>query len=317
MGLNKGVIEMADNENYLDESFASALEIASSYYPIITATFLLERYRKHADELIKCGALKESDYLQDLFVYTGGRITSREIKLIDNVNCYFTKTGVRREVCNSELLVYKNNFDWTLKTILYGLGIDIQHRYNCILNQFIWSFGTVYLKKYKIPLIIARCINLDEIYRVLAQYLNKHHVKTPALVLSIGSRLREYYALPGNNVCLAMQDVLINDMGKLYYNIDLMLEKMDKDVKAEGFSDGFRSAHIKSEFYTFSKKQAEAIELMDKSGKPMHQDEIMSIITPNSNYNRLASIFRVKDGIHKAWGTLIKTDGKGYYWLDY
>jgi hypothetical protein len=309
---------MAGDKKYLKESFASALQIASSYFPSVAATFLLDRYRKHADELIKCGALKESEYLQDLFVYTGGKITSREIKLIDNVNYYLTKTGERIEVCKSELLVYAINFDWIIKGILYGFGADAQHKYTCILDQFIWSLGNVYLKQYKIPIIIARCVTVDEIYRVLAQYLNKHHAKTPALVLVIGRSLKEYYTLPGNNVCLVMQDVLINDMGNLYYNIDFMLEKMNKDIEQEGFSEGFRSAYFNGVAHTFTKKQAEGVEfLYNTGGRKLHQDEIMAAISPDSRNNRFSSLFRIKDRkYHPAFGTLIQTDGQGYFWLD-
>lgn len=307
---------MGHNEKYLDEHFIAAIEIAGNIFPDITASFLWHAYRAHAASLVKCKALKKIPYLQEILVFENKRAVYKEVISIDGMSCYFTKNGERRYVKQSQLRIYTISFDWLLKNILYGLHISIEQRYNCILENSIWNFGNVYLRKHKIPLILVRCITESEVYRPLVQYLNKHHVNIPALVLVIENDIPEFFALPSNNIHFKISDLLINDMGKVYFNIDLILEKMGKDVKQEGFSDGYRSGYFKGQSFTFTNKESQAVEFMHKNGKPMHQDEIMAHISPYSNQNKLSSIFRSKGKMNPAWGTVIIGIGNGYYKLD-
>jgi hypothetical protein len=307
---------MSTEERYLEEHFIAALEIAGNISPDITASFLWHSYREHAVKLVKCKALKKAPYLQEILVFENKRAVYKDVTTIDGVSCYYTKNGERRFVKQSQLRMYTVCFDWLLKNILYGLDISIGHRYNCIVEDSIWNFGSVNLRKYKIPLILVRCITSSEVYKPLVQYLNKHHVKIPALVLAIDNDIPEFFALPSNNVWFGMHDLILNDMGKVYFNIDLILEKMGKDVQQEGFSDGYRSAYIKGESYIFSKKQAEVLELLHKASKPMHQDEVIATVSPNANYNRISLIFSSKGKLHSAWDKIIKHDNKGYYWIE-
>ncbi len=202
-------------------------------------------------------------------------------------------------------------------TGLVHICIETNYKYKVVLDSFIWSFGNLQVKETKISIIIVRNLKTHKIYTSLSQYLNKYHVKSSVLVLAVDSHLPEYFSLPSRNKFLTIKEILLDNVKDVSFDTDLILEIMGRSIQQEGFSDGYRSAYIKGVKYKFSKKQAEVLELLHKTGKPMHQDEIMAIISPNSNYTRLALVFRVKEGIHPAFGTIIKTDGKGYYWLDY
>ncbi len=78
-------------------------------------------------------------------------------------------------------------------------------------------------------------------------------------------------------------------------------------------SPGYRVCIYGSESFEFTKKQALAVEVLHtahKDGLPgLHQDELKGQVETNQ---RMAQLF----GSHGAYGTLIKNDGTGLYWLD-
>ncbi len=309
---------MSNTTKYLGEHFISALRILSYDPPDVNAAFLYRFYKHHANELIKCGALKKAPYSQEIYVFVDYKMAYRDVKFVNGVPSYYIGNGHWKEVDELEIKMYTSVIDWALRNIVSGLGASAEHRYNCILDKFIWSFGNIYLKQHKIPIIIARCITSEAVYQELIEYLNKYYTKTPALVLFIEQhRIPKFFAFPPNHIFLDINDVLVNELGKIYFNIDFILEKMAKDIQKEGFSNGYRSGYIKDVSYTFTKKEAEVIEyIYNARGKPVHQDEIMAEVSPNSKHSSISSIFRSRQGMHPAWDVVIQHDGKGNYWLN-
>jgi|GEM_PF-1897309 len=309
---------MPNTTKYLGEHFISALRILSYNDSKVTADFLYESFKDHADELIKCGALKQAPYLKDVYVFTGHKMAYKEVNAVNGELYYDLGGGHRRKIDERKIGMYISVVDWSLKNILYGLGAGEDHRYNCILDNFIWSLGDIYFNQHKITIMIVRCITSDKIYQDLAQYLNKYHTKTPVLILAIERYpIPKSFALPSNHVYFDIRDVLINNHRNVSFNQDFILEKMGKKIQHEGFSDGFRSGYIKGISYTFTKKEAEVVEYLYNAGrKPVHQDEIMAVISPNSRHSTISSIFHSRNGKNPALGVIIKYDNKGYYWLD-
>jgi hypothetical protein len=76
-----------------------------------------------------------------------------------------------------------------------------------------------------------------------------------------------------------------------------------------------RTAYINGQEYTFTKTQAEAIEVMVKAGKLMHQSEILA--ETSSSQERLNGVFRTKGKTHPALDVIIVGDGSGNYRLEY
>jgi hypothetical protein len=154
-------------------------------------------------------------------------------------------------------------------------------------------------------------------YFALERYLYAQKSTKPILVISL-AHLPPYFRLPAPHVVLTVYDLMIHDQSHaLAFDIELILERMGKLNKRAIFSDGYRSALINGVAYIFTKKQAEVVEELYKAGKPMHQDEIMAIVSPDASYNRIVSIFRANGKMHPAWGIVIKHDHKGYYWIEY
>ncbi len=79
------------------------------------------------------------------------------------------------------------------------------------------------------------------------------------------------------------------------------------------FSPGFRSAVVGDQEYSFTDKQALAVEALYEARQNgvhrLHQTEVQG---KADTAQRIGQLFRD----HPAYGTLIKYDGSGYYWLD-
>jgi hypothetical protein len=79
------------------------------------------------------------------------------------------------------------------------------------------------------------------------------------------------------------------------------------------FSTGYRSAQVGDTAYTFTDKQALVIEALfgasSRRNPKLHQTELQGAAHSNQ---RIGQLFRR----HPAYGTLIKHDSQGYYWLD-
>ncbi len=164
---------------------------------------------------------------------------------------------------------------------------------------------------------MVRRLRIGTIYESLAKYLESQHSTIPALVIALDKKLPVHLKLSSPNILMTRQDIVVHDESDaLSFNISLIIEKMGKNIQQHGFSDGYRRAYFDGVIYVFTKKQAEVLELLDKAGKPIHQDEILAIISPNSSYNSITSIFRSKGKMHSAWSIIIKHDHRGYYWIE-
>ena len=303
---------------YLKEHFEIIAWIAENH-PSIRAKPLLIRYKKYLiDQLVSCGALQKAPYLFN--IDRRGKDGNLEYKSVTCINgkCSYTSEGKTFDVDEIKMRVYAASLDWLLKSLLYGLGLSTKHKCIPILDEFIWNLGMVKLHQHKVPVVIVRDIIGDSIYISLEQYLKSQKSTTPILVITLIRELPPFLRLPPPHVLIKIRDLIVHDENdKLSFDIDLILEKMGKTIKKEGFSDGYRNAYFNGVDYVFSKIQAEVLELLDKAvGKRMHQDEIMSRITTNSSNTRLVSLFQSKGKMHSAWGIIIKHDSKGFYWVE-
>lgn len=79
---------MPNTKKYLGEHFISALRILSYDPPDVKATFLFSSYKDHADELIKCGALKKAAYLQEVCVFVDDKMSYKEVSFVNGALCF-------------------------------------------------------------------------------------------------------------------------------------------------------------------------------------------------------------------------------------
>ncbi len=80
-------------------------------------------------------------------------------------------------------------------------------------------------------------------------------------------------------------------------------------AQAISHSDDFRSVTYHGQEYTFTRNQAAAIRLLwQQEGGELGQDYILAEI--ESLASRLRDVFKQKNGVHPAWGTLIVSGQK-------
>lgn len=142
---------------------------------------------------------------------------------------------------------------------------------------------------------------------------------SPVVLLTTTPRNLVAGDIPAGRVVVNVESILIERDGRIAFDDTSVIAAIRGTAppSASGiatvFSLGFRSAAHNGAEYTFTKKQAEVIEALHGAiaygtGR-LHQEEIKG--SANSN-QRVGQIFRD----HPAYGTLIKYDGDGYYWLD-
>ena len=154
-------------------------------------------------------------------------------------------------------------------------------------------------------------------FDLLNQLLNNfHNARDPALVLSLDRHIPDHFQLPGENVLVRLEEVMVIERDNFELNTRQLAGKMGGSVSKPGFSIGYRTLYSNGKTYKFSKMQSEALEFLDKQNKPMHQTEILAH-TSSRQGRRLRELFKKDGKVHEAWGEIIIHDGDGNYSLDY
>lgn len=239
-----------------------------------------------------------------------------EIERRDGKNGYFSSADGWVAVPDEDLTLYKVNFDWLMQAIMAALDIADRYKPKAVLEEYIWALGQHRIETRNTHIIVVRGLRNSTVFQELKAHLEKHHqAKTPALVITLDPLISEHLSLPNQNKLVKLTDAIKWDKDQFEINTALLAGTMRGNRNQEGFSSGFRSLSVNGEQYTFTPKQAEAIEFLYNAGSATrHQDEILAEI--NSSQRKLLQVFRSGGKPHKAWGVIIKFDGKGNYWLE-
>jgi len=144
--------------------------------------------------------------------------------------------------------------------------------------------------------------------------------KSPAILFTTTAPDLIRGKLPSRCAVVPLQDVLRVTVGAVTFEEGPVYSALrGPDIQASGsgvgfqFSPGYRSALWSEQHFKFTPKQALAVEALHEAwfnGLPsLHQDEIQGIAeTPQ----RMTELFNG----HPAYGTLIRSDQAGHYWLD-
>ena len=276
---------------------------------------LAEYFSASGRNLIDMGALKEIAPRNDTESMSDHDGKSVEVVRHDGKNCYFSPTAGWVEVPADELHLYSFCSDWLISCFKGALGIAEHVEAQTISENVAWSLGSAWLKHTKHQIILATQLRKVHVFDAVRAYLTEHHMRTPALLIALDHQLPPHVSLPSQNRCVTLTDALNRNDEMFSLNIGYLAEVVGASIQQQGFSSGYRAAYINGQEYTFSKTQAEAIEVMDKAGKPMHQSEILA--ETSSSQERLIYVFRTKGKAHPAWDVVIVGDGSGNYRLEY
>jgi hypothetical protein len=142
----------------------------------------------------------------------------------------------------------------------------------------------------------------------------------PAIMLTSTKKELLSGLLPERCAVIRIENVLAIVRGKISFDEAPILAALRGPVPLPreggiGFrhSPGFRICAFGSEEFRFSKKQALIVEVLHDARREglsgVHQDELKGSVEIGQ---RIVQLFNR----HPAYGTLIKNDGKGFYWLD-
>lgn len=294
--------------------FKNLLEIAENSEASIVLSVARNIFCINLDLLLKGGVLNYHGNLSSIEVFDGGEQLRLDVQRRDGKNMYFSTADGWVAVADEDISLYQLNLGWIISTIMLALDIDNRHVKE-IHPNYIWAFGEHRVEKQKISIIVVRNIKKDFVLDILNSYLDSHHpAKSPALVIALDLNVPKHLRLPNQNELISISDAMRWDKVDFEINSQLLAQKMGGTIGKHGFSDGYRTLMLNGETYSFSKKQADALQYMHERGSPAHQHEILAHIESPSD--RLISVFRSRGKAHSAWGVVIKADGKGNFWLE-
>jgi hypothetical protein len=143
---------------------------------------------------------------------------------------------------------------------------------------------------------------------------------SPAILLTSTTKELLSASLPERCVVIRLETVLEIVRGKIVLNDAPILAALRGPAPplievGTGFrhSPGYRTCLYGSDSFEFSETEARVVEALHNSWKHglprIHQEELKGKAETNQ---RITQLFHR----HPAYGTLIKNDGKGFYWLD-
>lgn len=283
----------------------------------IIEKFAHEKFDDQFQGLVDHNILIHYKILKSILVPDGENEFVAEIQRKDGKNMYFSPADGWVAISDEDINLYKINFEWLLREVMIALDIADRHKPKELFEEKIWALGQHRIEKQLINIIVARNIINDTVFEELKNYLNNHHkARNPALVLVLDQNIPNHLSLPNQNELVRIDEAIKWDKDNFELNTVLLAIKMGGTSSKVGFSNGYRSLVSNGVPYTFTKKQAEALEYLDKeNGKPIHQDEVLAEI--NSTQTKLLQLFRSQGNTHPAWNVVIKGDRNGNYWLEY
>lgn len=207
---------------------------------------------------------------------------------------------------------------WIIRKLAEALSLRL--RKTPVRGSSVVHLGRVRFGPYPCETFFGRRLN-DRSRFESAIVTIKEKVATGIGVLLTSTRSE---LLPGKNpdrcAMITAEDVMSISGGKIVVDQEVILAALREPAKRPKsggvgfrFSPGYRSCFYRGEQFRFTDKQALAVEALynaREDGLPgLHQDELKGQAHTNQ---RMAQLF----SRNAAYGTLIKHDGNGRYWLD-
>lgn len=244
----------------------------------------------------------------------------REIVYRNEQAGYLNDDGEFIEIPQSEVYTYKLDLNWMIKVVAKNLELPALYPSEVILEEIFWRIGTLKLKP-EVPIFFARKTELKSNFEKIREALQDRIGINKGIILTTSPySLPSVYQLPGDHKLISLHNCLVHDNTNFHIDRNILKAAIGVDEKEEikksGFSSGYRAAYFNNIHYTFTRKQAEVIEVLYSRKTRIHKHELLAEV--DSSEDDVYRIFRNrKKEYHPAWNVLIKNDGKGYYWLEY
>lgn len=291
------------------------LEIVGAPEGTIIKRFAKQMLGDSFDSLCESRAIVHIGNRKDIAIVEGDSEISVDVIRRDGKNMYFSRSDGWVGVLDDDIALYKVDTEWLVERVMQALEIPSRYSAKPVLDDTIWIVGKHRIERQRIAIIIAKNLAEPAAFGALCQYLsNNHKARNPALVVTLDRQLPAHLRLPDQNILVRLEEALVIESDYVEVNTRMLAGKLGGQVSRDGFSPGYRHLTLDGQNYRFTKKQAEVIEYMHQAGGPRNQHEILAGV--NSTQDRLTQVFRGRGKRHPAWGTVIKNDNNGNYWLD-
>jgi hypothetical protein len=207
---------------------------------------------------------------------------------------------------------YRLNLDWIIKNISDDFGLCFTQHCEEIVPNLLWQIGFVKFDL-EIPIFFARKIKTQDCFDKINKALEGRKSSVEGIILTSSNDIPSYFhSKIADHKVIPIKNCLSADKKNFHIDKNILKSAFSKSGK-DGFSNGYRSAFFDGDYFRFTKQEADVLEFLYKSGKPIHKDEIMAEVTENST--EIKTLFRNPDAknIRK---NILQNDKKGYYWLN-
>jgi hypothetical protein len=218
------------------------------------------------------------------------------------------------------LTIFTVDLNWIADAIANSLGLSARPTTSVYPEVPLARVGRVRFGKYACEVFVACRLTdrglFDQVRTTVASLVGN----APGLILTTTRLDLISGEAPPRCVHISLEDVLEFRAGKPSFNVAPVLAALrghEGAFPSAGigyvFSPGFRFCVVGDQEYTFTKKQAEAIEFLfaarERGVRKTHKNEIQGELGTSQEIGQLFTN-------HAAYGELLKYDGAGYYWLD-
>jgi hypothetical protein len=209
---------------------------------------------------------------------------------------------------------------WIASNLASAVGLNFRRDQSRGLNPAVARVGRAKFGPYACELFFGRCLANKSRFEEAKRAISGATGKAPAVLLTTtlldlipGEAPPRCALVPLENVLQVLPNQTSIDEGPIYAALRGGDHRFQRGGIGFVFSPGFRSAVYGDQEYSFTDKQALAVEALYKGWQHgisrLHQTEVQGQAATNQ---RLVQLFRG----HPAYDVLIKHDGSGYYWLD-
>lgn len=222
-------------------------------------------------------------------------------------------------ISDDSLNILVPDVDWLLKRMRQALGMDQRQDSAVLVDGVMWKVGDIPQgKTRRRRVVFARRLTDPSTHRVVLKAFNDHIEKGNGIVIGMASRSTnplEHLSLPYVHIA----DLFRWRAGKLELDDGLWQwclkpAHLRNHERSTIFFEGFRTAIVDGEQFTFSATQAEFWEhMVGLGGSKAHKTTIMSHTESNQESPR--ELFRHNADHLRAFDRLVDHDDEGFYWL--
>ncbi len=235
---------------------------------------------------------------------------------------YFNEEGWNRlSICQVEEFCL--NLDRFLTVIKSLIEVEQHFRTESLIENLLWYLGHTRIGNSRVNFYFMRRSSLQSVQFDCSKMLKKESERTPSIIVTDSPIVNCNFPIPRGFATIYFEDLLDRASEKCTFDQAMVLTilkgKNETDDTAIGlsFSADYMTIYWNGKEYDLTRKQSAAIEALHKEGGRAHNDFLSAAADSNQSFSQIMrKNINGKKVAHPLMGTLIKSDGNGYYYFD-